>query len=113
MSSGHSYGAIEAGASQYLGSRPQTEPDIRPPGPIFPLLHFFQVSMVYEQSLLELCTHPDSSFLIQHAVFLSFNLLSSISLRIFMSFLIHGANFAPRCIKSAALGPIQKLAGSE
>lgn len=45
ISSGHSYGAIEAGASQYFGSNPQTEPDIRPPGPDSPGDHFFQVEI--------------------------------------------------------------------
>lgn len=45
MSSGHSYGAIDAGASQYFGSKPQTEPDIRPPGPDSPGDHFFHVEI--------------------------------------------------------------------
>lgn len=45
MSSGHSYGAIEAGASQYFGSKPHTEPDIRPPGPDSPGDHFFHVDI--------------------------------------------------------------------
>jgi hypothetical protein len=47
MSSGHSYGAIEAGASQYLGSRPHTDPEILPPGPASPADHFFHVEMVF------------------------------------------------------------------
>lgn len=45
ISSGHSYGAIDAGASQYFGSRPQTEPEIRPPGPDSPGDHFFHVDI--------------------------------------------------------------------
>lgn len=54
-----------------------------------------------EHSLRELWTQPDSSFLMQQAVFLSFSLLSSISLRIFASLLIQGPNLAPRCMRSA------------
>lgn len=50
MSSGHSYGATEAGASQYFGSRPHTEPDIRPPGPDSPGDHFFHVDMDFYRS---------------------------------------------------------------
>lgn len=45
ISSGHSYGAIEAGASQYFGSNPHTDPDMRPPGPLSPGDHFFQVDI--------------------------------------------------------------------
>lgn len=67
MSSGHSYGATDAGASQYLkintkfiiinyysklevkiayfGSRPQTEPDILPPGPDSISDHFFHLEI--------------------------------------------------------------------
>lgn len=45
ISSGHSYGAIDAGASQYFGSNPHTEPDIRPPGPDSPGDHFFHVEI--------------------------------------------------------------------
>ena len=37
---------MEAGNSQYLGSRPQTEPEIRPPGPESPADHFFHVEIV-------------------------------------------------------------------
>lgn len=47
MSSGHSNGAIEAGASQYLGSSPHTDPDILPPGPESPGDHFFHVDIDY------------------------------------------------------------------
>jgi len=47
MSSGHSYGAMLAGASQNLGSSPQTDPLMRPPGPLSPGPHFFQVDIVF------------------------------------------------------------------
>lgn len=36
---------MDAGASQYLGSNPQTEPEMRPPGPDSPGDHFFQVDI--------------------------------------------------------------------
>lgn len=45
MSSGHSYGAMDAGESQNFGSKPHTEPDILPPGPDSPGDHFFQVDI--------------------------------------------------------------------
>lgn len=31
----------------YLGSNPQTDPDIRPPGPDSPEDHFFHVDIVF------------------------------------------------------------------
>lgn len=65
-----------------------------------------------EQSALLDCTQPESSFRIQQAVSRSRSLQTSISFKIFISRLMHGANFAPRWMRSAALGPIQKFAGS-
>lgn len=65
-----------------------------------------------EQSALLDCTHPESSFLMQQAVSLSRCCPCATSLSILASLLIHGANFAPKCIRSAALGPSQKFAGS-
>lgn len=31
----------------YFGSRPQTEPEILPPGPASPIVHFFHVEIVF------------------------------------------------------------------
>uniref|UniRef100_A0A8W7PS41 Uncharacterized protein n=1 Tax=Anopheles coluzzii TaxID=1518534 RepID=A0A8W7PS41_ANOCL len=63
MSSGHSCGAIEAGASQYFGSSPQTLPEMRPPGPDSPGDHFFHVAIVFSRdehlSRPVLHTEPD------------------------------------------------------
>lgn len=58
-----------------------------------------------EQSACDDCTQPESSFLIQQAVSRSFNRILSTSCVILSSTRIHGANFAPKCIKSAAFGP--------
>lgn len=58
-----------------------------------------------EQSAWEDCTQPESSFLIQHAVSLSFACILSISFLILLSILMQGANFAPKWIRSAARGP--------
>lgn len=58
-----------------------------------------------EQSACEDWTHPESSFLMQQAVSLSLALVLSICWIILLSALMHGANFAPKWIKSAALGP--------
>lgn len=58
-----------------------------------------------EQSALEDCTHPESSFLIQQAVSRSLVLVLSICWMILLSTRMQGANLAPKWIKSAALGP--------
>uniref|UniRef100_A0A182UVK5 Uncharacterized protein n=1 Tax=Anopheles merus TaxID=30066 RepID=A0A182UVK5_ANOME len=60
MSSGHSCGAIEAGASQYFGSRPHTLPEMRPPGPESPGDHFFHVEMTSDQHLAALLLEPNA-----------------------------------------------------
>lgn len=139
ISSGHSYGATDAGASQYFGSRPHTEPEIRPPGPGSPGDHFFHVEIDFyerlkvlhienwlrlhddltvghrprtEQSACELCTHPESSFRIQQAVSRSCRRAFAIESQIFVSRRMQAANFAPKCTRSSPRGPIHTLRGS-
>lgn len=73
---------------------------------------FLEELIPTEQSALEDCTHPESSFRMQHAVSLSLLAEAAIALAILASLLIHGANLAPKCIKSAARGPSQNEAGS-
>lgn len=48
----------------------------------------------------------------QQAVSLSLRADAAIARAILTSLRMHGANFAPKCIRSAARGPSQKEAGS-
>lgn len=61
---------------------------------------------------MEDCTHPESSFRMQHAVSRSRLAEAAIARAILASLRIHGANLAPKCIRSAARGPSQNEAGS-
>lgn len=58
-------------------------------------------SVLTEQSAWDDCTQPESSLRMQQAVSRSFSRHFSISLMILASLRMHGANFAPRCIRSA------------
>lgn len=49
-----------------------------------------------EQSALDDCTHPESSFRMQHAVSRSLLADAAIARAILASRRMHGANFAPR-----------------
>lgn len=75
----------------------------------FFLINIFRKLKLTEQSACDDWTHPESSFLIQQAVSLSLALVFSICWRILLSTRIQGANLAPRCIRSAALGPNLKI----
>lgn len=66
-------------------------------------------TILTEQSALEDWTHPESSFRIQQAVSRSLVRVLSICCIILLSTLIQGANLAPKCIRSAALGPNLKI----
>lgn len=68
--------------------------------------------LLTEQSALDDCTHPESSFLIQQAVSLSLLAEAAMALAILASRRMHGANLAPKCMRSAARGPNQNEAGS-
>ena len=57
--------------------------------------------MLTEQDDCLVCMHPDLSVLIQHAVSFSSSRSLLIWSKISLSFLIHGVNLAPKCIRSA------------
>lgn len=80
-----------------------------------PFRHFFKYIFLLkltEQSAFEDCTQPESSFRMQHAVSRSRLAEAAIARAILTSRLMHGANLAPKWIRSAALGPSQNDAGS-
>lgn len=53
ISSGHSNGALDAGASQCLRSKPHTEPDIRPLCVGSPIVHFFVVDTDFYSEIFD------------------------------------------------------------